>query len=97
MQDVHFDGLDRFRPFWPCTDSSRPTLALGYVSLSLSPLLSLSLSFTQTHNKNITTGREECGSVYVEQDLYGSVSFDRSLSILYSRQMDEETHASTST
>ena len=65
--------------------------------LSLSLPFSLSLSFTQTHNKNITTGREECDSVYVEQDLYGSVSFDRSLSILYSRQMDEETHASTST
>ena len=57
-------------------------------SLSLRP-------HTRTHVTN--TGREKCYSFHIEQDLYGSVSFNRSLSIFHLSQMDHTSHSSTST
>ena len=64
------------------------------VILSLWSALSLS---NTTTNTTIKTGREERHTLHTKQNLHGSVSFDRSLSILHSSQVDDETHASTST
>ena len=65
------------------------------LSLSLSLSLYISLSLSLTHHKHhiIKTGREECHTLHLKQNLHGPVPFDRSLSILYPSQVDDETHA----